>query len=757
VFYVHFDRAELKKMGRMKKDEPPGEIVDEDILVHGREMKNRLFQNKLGVDLRRGGSIIEEEKDSVSGFQSSRRFIENDSRLIMSHNNLKEAIEASSVRSKITTASHRNALSTRDSDHRMGLLNNKKVNNMNADRKENEPTNRRQRETATRQKSMKDDSLETSNQPKKHKYYSHFRKMKALNLTEFQQNKDVLCTLESDDNSEFAEEEENYVGLSIDNSSIMNDQSFPKRTFSNLQEDHSELKNTRPMFSTEANSILQRKSSYQQPAARVSKDLVPIVTHSPIIVNKATLPPYRHPKQLHPNHAYFSNNHHLPTGVSRRLSRDNSTHSIHTRRSSVSVMEKTNVSGWSFMLAAPALSIYRLIGKEAKDAKNTEQDLIKKRENGTFVTDSESFVDLTPFKFEPKYTKTIVNIAIQLFNHNTVKGLSFMFLFKILRQNLKEIALFLHKNENADLVKKNQYQITQLLSNSHLKETLDILHNYASFFQFQGMPFLEALRVYLNSFVLENDPDKIDWILRGFTKKYYSTLKKAEKNRAGLKSNLSSHAQKEAFETPEAVHMLAFATVMLDIELNHTENRDSSFDSGQREATIKAEFEMSLAYVNGGDNFDKSLLDELFTGVKRKSMIKMVGPQHTSQIEETTRFRLESAKLVVGAKRASKVQKGVNKDYWLFFDGPLCFIGKIVGRVTMLRAIFVVKGCRMIRGNNKKIKFKRISSDEKDEIPFVKYGESGDLGVTSRKEIMFVIENPEDAIKVQKYLDSVNM
>ena len=142
VFYVHFDRAELKKMGRMKKDEPPGEIVDENILVNKREMNDRLFQNKLGVDLRRGGSIIEEEKESVSGIPSSRRFIEQDSRIVMSQNNLKEAIEAASVRSKITVTSHRNMLSTRDSAPRINVLQNqnKKV---NTDRKENEPTNNR--------------------------------------------------------------------------------------------------------------------------------------------------------------------------------------------------------------------------------------------------------------------------------------------------------------------------------------------------------------------------------------------------------------------------------------------------------------------------------------------------------------------------------------------------------------------------------------------------------------------------------------
>ena len=70
IFYVHFDRNDLKKMGKLKKDEPPGEIGDENIWVNQLEVKDRAFQNKLGVDLRRGG-IIEEEK-SVDYFFASK-------------------------------------------------------------------------------------------------------------------------------------------------------------------------------------------------------------------------------------------------------------------------------------------------------------------------------------------------------------------------------------------------------------------------------------------------------------------------------------------------------------------------------------------------------------------------------------------------------------------------------------------------------------------------------------------------------------
>ncbi len=72
IFYVHFDRNDLKKMGKVKKDEPPGEIFDEDIWVNQLEVKEKAFQNRLGVGLRKGGGY-EEEKENVDIYYSTNR------------------------------------------------------------------------------------------------------------------------------------------------------------------------------------------------------------------------------------------------------------------------------------------------------------------------------------------------------------------------------------------------------------------------------------------------------------------------------------------------------------------------------------------------------------------------------------------------------------------------------------------------------------------------------------------------------------
>lgn len=63
VFYVHFDRAELKKMGVNKKYEPPGEVCEENILINRLAIRDNMFSNRLGIDLRTGGNVIKEEEE----------------------------------------------------------------------------------------------------------------------------------------------------------------------------------------------------------------------------------------------------------------------------------------------------------------------------------------------------------------------------------------------------------------------------------------------------------------------------------------------------------------------------------------------------------------------------------------------------------------------------------------------------------------------------------------------------------------------
>jgi len=60
-----------------------------------------------------------------------------------------------------------------------------------------------------------------------------------------------------------------------------------------------------------------------------------------------------------------------------------------------------------------------------------------------------------------------------------------------------------------------------------VKECKDLIQNYAGFYHFEGLQFFDALKNYLLDFKLDNDPEKIDWVLRGFAVKYYAKAKKA--------------------------------------------------------------------------------------------------------------------------------------------------------------------------------------------------------------------------------------
>lgn len=612
-----------------------------------------------------------------------------------------------------------------------------------------------------REAEKEDDAMEVSQVPKKHKYYSHFRKIKAMHMTDLHQNKDVLCTLESDesafnDNSHYSFHDASGFGdhsyqrpVLTDNTKtvdlIQNDPSFQKFKSSSIAVD---------------SFYPHKKPPLQNPLK--TRDLGGQLTSSYLMNKKGNLPPYRPQKQAHGHQHYFEEPQQQqqqlkplqllqpqiqqPPSAQRRNSRDSSMHIIPTRRSSaVSCVEKTTLSGMSFMQTSPPLSIFKLIIKENKEAMGNS--FIKN--NGTVVTEVENLVDLTPFKIEPKFNKALMSLGIQIFNNDSLQGLAFMFLFKLLRQSARDIAMFLHKNDSLDAAKKDPYQVTQLLSNPHLKESLDILYHYSGFFQFEGMTFLEALRAFFAGFVLENDPERIDWLLRGFTKRYYNTVKRLDQPIRAIRDGRT----KETFETPEAVYMLAFATVMLDIELNHTVEGDLSIEGRRQEATIKGEFYVSLAYVNGGENFSKGLVDHIFEEVKKRKVVKMVGPEDSERREKAAKSISDAAKLSVKAKKVSKKNKKVVKEYILCFEGPVCCVSRVIADTIQLMGVFVTKGCKIERAKDKKMRFKRLNN-EKEGIAYAKFRVAGELAVTSKQEIDFIVENSDEIMKAQRYVET---
>jgi len=217
-------------------------------------------------------------------------------------------------------------------------------------------------------------------------------------------------------------------------------------------------------------------------------------------------------------------------------------------------------------------------------------------------SDQRNLVDLSSFKPSEKDSELLYKMGVELFNYDGLMGIAFMMLFKFVRISIKDIASFLYNEEANMPIKKNLHEITNIFTNTQIKEGLQLQQTYAGFFHFENMTFIEALRLYLSNFVIENDPEKIDWLLRGFSRQYFKTMKRMEKNSLSV-----PHKQK--FETIEAIRMLAFTVVMLDLELNHTdpENVEEYPDYSQ----IRKELHSNLAGINDGENFSQIFINDI--------------------------------------------------------------------------------------------------------------------------------------------------
>ncbi|ETL82915.1 hypothetical protein F442_17634 [Phytophthora nicotianae P10297] len=110
----------------------------------------------------------------------------------------------------------------------------------------------------------------------------------------------------------------------------------------------------------------------------------------------------------------------------------------------------------------------------------------------------------------------------------------------------KEIAEFLLEMPHTD-----PKMVGQVLGEPDAK-SMSVLHEYASGFQFEGVPFDIALRVYLSRFELPREAQKIDRILQAFAKAYYA-------------SNLDS----DECPSEDAVYTLAFSVLLLNTDAHN--------------------------------------------------------------------------------------------------------------------------------------------------------------------------------------------
>jgi len=400
-------------------------------------------------------------------------------------------------------------------------------------------------------------------------------------------------------------------------------------------------------------------------------------------------------------------------------------------------MDRSNMS--LMLLMNQTHSIHRLFMKDPREINFTSL------EGGEYPmsADFSNTVDLNEFKVDQKYVDLVYNMGIELFNYDGILGISFLILFKFMRPNVKDIALFLYSEETQGSIKKSLQERTNFLSNFQIKESYDILQSYSSFFHFEDLGFLDSLQSYLASFVIENDPEKIDWFLRGFSKQYHRMIRRKLKTSQPL-------PDKQKFDTVEAVRMLAFTTVMLDIELHHSDRKPEEEDVDLDQ--IRKELHSNLAGINDGENFSQYFINNLFEEIQKEKLIKYIG--HASA-NNRPKLSFKTVKFLVRAQRQSKKKKENIKEYLMYFAGPICFMVKFMGEKSFPKGLFMLNNTKLEQVNNKNVKFVPNKSKNQQNISFVKFKNNNPSFLSQKSEINLNLMNDNDFSRIKDYMSSI--
>ncbi|KAG5880373.1 hypothetical protein JTB14_027280 [Gonioctena quinquepunctata] len=178
----------------------------------------------------------------------------------------------------------------------------------------------------------------------------------------------------------------------------------------------------------------------------------------------------------------------------------------------------------------------------------------------------------------------------EYFNQKPKKGIQFLQEHGVLKPELdiQEVVVFLRENPAL-----NKAMIGEYISN---RSNLKILEAFVKTFNFTNVRIDEALRAFLESFRLPGEAPTISLILEHFAEHWH-------------KSN------GEPFADVDSAFTLAYAIIMLNVD-QHNENAKK-----QTVPMTAAAFKKNLKGVNGSNDFDEELLDEIFITIKHDEIV----------------------------------------------------------------------------------------------------------------------------------------
>uniref|UniRef100_A0A8C2E3N7 Golgi-specific brefeldin A-resistance guanine nucleotide exchange factor 1 n=1 Tax=Cyprinus carpio TaxID=7962 RepID=A0A8C2E3N7_CYPCA len=191
---------------------------------------------------------------------------------------------------------------------------------------------------------------------------------------------------------------------------------------------------------------------------------------------------------------------------------------------------------------------------------------------------------------EIKNKKKLLITGTEQFNQKPKKGIQILQEKALLSSPMdnNEVAQWLRENPRLD-----KKMIGEFISD---RRNTDLLDSFVNTFTFQGLRIDEALRLYLEAFRLPGEAPVIHRLLETFTDNW----QKVNGN---------------PFQSNDAGFALAYAVIMLNTDQHNHNVRKQNIPM-----TLE-QFKKNLKGVNGGNDFDQDMLEDIYNAIKNEEIV----------------------------------------------------------------------------------------------------------------------------------------
>lgn len=247
--------------------------------------------------------------------------------------------------------------------------------------------------------------------------------------------------------------------------------------------------------------------------------------------------------------------------------------------------------------------------------------------------------DWVPFVRRRKYIKRRLMIGADHFNRDPKKGLEFLQGTHLLPEKLdpQSVACFFRYTAGLD---KNL--VGDFLGN-HDEFCVQVLHEFAKTFDFQDMNLDTALRLFLETFRLPGESQKIQRVLEAFSERYYEQSPQILANK-------------------DAALLLSYSLIMLNTDQHNVQ---------VKKKMTEEDFIRNNRHINGGNDLPREFLSELYHSIC-KNEIRTI-PEQGAGFAEMTPSRWidlmhksnKTAQYIVSDSRAH-----LDHDMFAIMSGP---------------------------------------------------------------------------------------